>query len=404
MPYSTTPGSIDEAAFRAVFESSPVPMGLGVLGPGGEYRSIRLNDALCALLRRPRAEVESRMLLEFVHPDDREISADFHRVIAGEIEVSTADRRLLMPDGSLVWSRLQSRLIRAEDGTPAYLLTSHQPFAGPSGDALHGLIGDGLHGLSAPPPDELDRLADSRRLVREASALADRRSLDGMSRLASGVAHDIGNLLGVIANYAEIAAADSADEARRDQAMDGIAGALGRGSVLVRQLVQFARDEPAELTEVDLRATVAALRDWLEIAAGPHHGLELDLQPVPPVRADPRLVEQVVVNLVINARDALSVEALPTEGTITVTTAHVPAQPFVEMRVADDGAGMSPDVLAHSTEPFFTTKTGGGSVGLGLSICHGIVELCGGRLHVDSVRGQGTVVTTLWPTEQSPDP
>ena len=393
MPFSTTPGSIDDDhAFRVAFDSSPVPMGLGLVGAGGEYRSIRLNDALIGLIGRPRAEVESRMLLEFVHPDDREISPEFHRLMAGEIDRTYGDRRLVMPDGSLVWSRVHSRLLRDAEGDPLYLLTTHQPFDGPG--ATPFVDGGGMTADATPILDDLDRLADARRLGRRMNPEVS--ALEGVSRLAGGVAHDIGNLLGVIANYAEIASSPDAPEGQRTLALAGITGALERGSVLVRQLVQFARDEPVDLTGVDLSDAVASLRSWLEIAAGPEHRLEVDLQPVPLATADPRHVEQVVANLVINARDAMS-----RPGTITLTTAPTPDGDFVELRVADDGDGMTPEVLHRSVDPFFTTKAGGHASGLGLSICRGIVELSGGHFHVDSVNGQGTVVTSLWRTSES---
>jgi len=209
------------------------------------------------------------------------------------------------------------------------------------------------------------------------------QKLDAVGQLAGGVAHDFNNLLTVIDGYAALLIAESSDEAvTRDLAM--IRDAAARAGALTRQLLTFSRIQAARPCVVDVAALVAGVEGML------HRLIREDIQLVVTatdapalVWADPGQLEQVLVNLAVNARDAM-----PDGGTLTIATDRVGE--LVLITVADTGCGMSPEVTSRIFEPFFTTKDQGKGTGLGLSTVYGIVTQAGGRVHVRSRPGRGS--------------
>ena len=233
------------------------------------------------------------------------------------------------------------------------------------------------------------------------------QKLQSIGRLAGGVAHDFNNLLTAILGNAELALGDlSADHPARDNVME-ISKAAERAASLTKQLLAFARKQMIAPVPTDLSAAVggslAMLRRLLgedvEITAVLDQGLGI-------VMADPGQVQQLLINLTVNARDAM-----PNGGRLVIETANEtvsdeyrtvhpevgPAR-YVTLAVTDTGTGMTPEVLAHVFEPFFTTKGLGEGTGLGLATCHGIVKQSGGHIWVHSEQGHGTTVTILLPT------
>jgi signal transduction histidine kinase len=246
--------------------------------------------------------------------------------------------------------------------------------------------------------------------VTERRALEDQyqqaQKMEAIGRLAGGVAHDFNNLLTAILGYCELLLADFGPDDRRHADITEIQKAGTRAAGLTRQLLAFSRKQIIEPTLLDLNVVVADLRAMLGRLIGEDVKIVLDLQPALAfVKADRGQVEQIVMNLAVNARDAM-----PSGGTLTIETAnanldehyakrHPTAKPgpYVVLSVTDTGIGMTPQVQARLFEPFFTTKGPGKGTGLGLATVHGIVARSGGSVNVHSDVGRGTSFKVYFP-------
>jgi signal transduction histidine kinase len=214
--------------------------------------------------------------------------------------------------------------------------------------------------------------------------------LDALGQLAAGVAHDFNNLLTAIQGYAELLGVGLEGETQRRDLAE-IVSAAERGAALTRQLLAFARCEPPSREPVDTVALVAGLEPLLRQTLG--EGVELRLMHaarVPAVLADRGQLERVLLNLAVNARDAM-----PGGGRLTVSVDTLGGSVRIEVR--DTGAGMSAETAAYAFEPFFTTKEPGRGTGLGLATVWGIVHEAGGTIELCSREGAGTTVTVLLP-------
>jgi signal transduction histidine kinase/CheY-like chemotaxis protein len=247
--------------------------------------------------------------------------------------------------------------------------------------------------------------------------------LENLGQLAGGVAHDFNNLLGVILNYAsfvseEMGAATDADWAGRWETASGDVGqiqrAAERAAGLTRQLLAFARREVVRPRVLHLNQVITEVEEMLRRTLGEHVQLVTSLADEPwPVLADPGQLEQVLVNLAVNARDAM-----PGGGTLTIDTCNItvdadaiaggsPARKGrnVRMRVSDTGAGMPAAVAEHAFDPFFTTKAEGAGTGLGLATVYGILTQADGHIRIYSEAGAGTTFSITLPvTDQAATP
>jgi PAS domain S-box-containing protein len=229
--------------------------------------------------------------------------------------------------------------------------------------------------------------------------------LESVGQLASGITHDFNNLLAAIMNYAAFAEETTEKpEVRAD--IQQIQSAAERAARLTRQLLIFARAEPTQPLPLDLNAIVEEIHNLLSRSIGAH--IELTVEPaaaLPAIEADRGQLEQVLLNLAINARDAM-----PGGGTLTIKTgsaeldqayadAHPGARPgrHVELTVADTGTGMSAEVISRVFDPFFTTKPEGQGTGLGLSTVYAIIAGVGGSISVQSAEGTGTTFRLYFP-------
>ena len=238
--------------------------------------------------------------------------------------------------------------------------------------------------------------------------------LESLGQLAGGVAHDFNNLLGVISNYAAFAAEEVAKEApdeRWQTVRDDIGQvqqAAEQAAGLTRQLLAFARQEMIQPRVLNVNNVVLSVEQLLIRSLGEHVELIADLAAdLPPVLADPGQIEQVLVNLAVNARDAMPQGGkliIHTASTIIDETASqggLPPGQYVALKVSDTGSGIPKDVLDRVFEPFFTTKPKGEGTGLGLATVYGIITQAGGHVRIYSEPGLGTSFTALLPiTEQ----
>jgi PAS domain S-box-containing protein len=239
--------------------------------------------------------------------------------------------------------------------------------------------------------------------------------LENLGQLAGGIAHDFNNLLAVIINYVtfvseELDVATNSDWAQRWETARGdvsqIKLAAERAARLTHQLLAFARREVVRPQVLDLDQVVSAVQEMLVRTIGEH--VELVFSPggdLYPVLADPGQLEQVLVNLVVNARDAM-----PRGGTLTIDTSNITVDDEsiaggskaqlgrnVRLRVSDSGTGMPADVVEHAFEPFFTTKPEGAGTGLGLATVYGIIAQAGGHIQIYSEPGAGTTFSIVLP-------
>ncbi|GIM98095.1 hybrid sensor histidine kinase/response regulator [Paractinoplanes toevensis] len=219
--------------------------------------------------------------------------------------------------------------------------------------------------------------------------------LESLGQLAGGVAHDFNNMLGVIVNYAsfviEEASSESPDMSAIVADAQQVVQAGKRGTDLTHQLLAFARREVVRPQVLDLNAAIGEVEEMLRRSLGEH--INLIVRPgeeLPPVVCDPGQISQVLVNLALNARDAM-----PGGGDLVIDTGRHGEQ--VRLRVGDSGTGMSPEVVERAFEPFFTTKGSGAGTGLGLATVYGIITQAGGEVSIASSPGVGTTVTVLLP-------
>jgi two-component system, cell cycle sensor histidine kinase and response regulator CckA len=234
-----------------------------------------------------------------------------------------------------------------------------------------------------------------------AEQLEQSQRLEAVGRLAGGIAHDFNNLLTGILSYSDLILQELRpnDPVRSD--VEQIRDAGQRAAGLTRQLLAFSRRQLLRPQVVSLNLSITELEPMLQRLLGPEVSLETSLDPeLGNILIDPNQVEQALVNLVLNARDAM-----PTGGRLRLTTMNVELEgsPYVRLRVSDTGAGMDPATRARIFEPFFTTKQGGGGRGLGLSTVYGIVEQSGGRIAVQSSPGEGTTFNLEFPRYLGPE-
>ena len=232
--------------------------------------------------------------------------------------------------------------------------------------------------------------------------------METVGQLAGGIAHDFNNLLGAIAGFADLITRETDDQAAVTHDAREILTTAQRAAHITRQLLALSRRVPTDPETVDLNALITDIRPLLTAGLGGPITVRLGLSAgLPAVYADPGQLEQVLLNLSVNARDAM-----PRGGTLTIATASthlgdeavgrlgqdIAPGDYVELTTTDTGTGMSPEVAARIFEPFFTTKAIDRGTGLGLSTVHGIVTQAGGAITVESEPGVGTVFRVFLPT------
>jgi two-component system, cell cycle sensor histidine kinase and response regulator CckA len=238
--------------------------------------------------------------------------------------------------------------------------------------------------------------------------LRNAQQLEAIGRLAGGVAHDFNNILSIIMGHGELLLATAGDDERARNGLEQIRRAADRAASLTQQLLAFSRKQVLQPKVLDLNEAVADVQKMLSRVIGEDIELVASLHPsLVPVKADPGQVEQVLMNLAINARDAM-----PHGGKLTMETSNVDVGlelardlelvhgGYVMLKVTDSGHGMDAETVLHIFEPFFTTKPMGKGTGLGLSTVYGIVKQSGGSVQVESEEGRGTTFRIYLPVAE----
>jgi len=302
------------------------------------------------------------------------------------VESDAEVRRYFSAEGDQMAGRTIEIAGRRRDGTAIPLEVSLSTWK--SGPAVF---------YTAVIRDITDRRQSEAALRHRDEQLRQAQKMEAVGRLAGGIAHDFNNLLTAIIGYTEFLLADVPASSRGD--VEGIQKAGRSAAALTRQLLAFSRKQVIQYEILDLNSVVANTDKLLRRLISENVELVMHLQPgLAPVKTDPGQIEQILLNLAVNARDAM-----PAGGRLTVSTSSeeiaagtlrggmpVPPGPCVVLSVVDTGSGMSEEVRSHIFEPFFTTKEFGKGTGLGLATVYGIVQQTGGYVEVDSVAGEGT--------------
>ena len=258
-----------------------------------------------------------------------------------------------------------------------------------------------LIGFGKITRDISERRETALKLEQMQAQLAQSQKLDALGQLTGGVAHDFNNLLMIVSGSLHTLRKGVPDDPKLQRALSAIEAASRRGAALTSQLLTFARRQSVNPQAVDVAERINAVRDVLGTGVGGVARLQLDIdQGVWPVMVDVAELETALVNLVINARDAM-----PEGGAVTVAAHNSTlsdefnAGEYVAISVEDTGTGIAPDVLSKIFDPFFTTKPIGKGTGLGLSQVHGFAHQAGGTVRVASELGKGTKITILLPRQ-----
>lgn len=359
-----------EQRYRAIIEDLPVL--ICRFGPGRRITFVSQN--YCTYFGRTEEEILGTDFLEFVPPEDHQTVVDHLATLGPNRAVATFEHRVVAGDGSVRWHRWSDRVILGDDGE--------------------------ILGYQSVGQD----ITETRLLE---SQLQQAQKMEVVGRLAGGVAHDLNNLLTVIGSNAGFALdgiGRNADEARED--LQEVLKAAERAKNLTQQLLAFSRRQIITPEILDLNTLILDMDKMLRRLIGE----DIELVTIPAenlglVRADRGQMAQVILNLAVNARDAMD-----SNGILTIETARahldksdtlkdrdvIPGE-YVMLAVSDNGVGMSDEVKAHLFEPFFTTKELGKGTGLGLATVYGIVKQHNGHIWVYSELGKGTTVKIYLP-------
>jgi PAS domain S-box-containing protein len=309
-----------------------------------------------------------------LHPDDRGHVLEEMRASREELRPFSRDYRLRGRDGRTVWVHDESVPIVGEDGKPEF---------------IQGYFID---------------ITERKELEWH---LLQAQKTEALGRMAAGIAHDFNNLLTAIGGYAEFAKRSLAHDAPARRPVHEILTTVDRATKLTRQLLSFSRRDEVEAQPICLRELVLNIESMLLHVAGKAVQLDLELTETSKVAADPGQLEQVLMNLVANARDAGAGRVAIRTGAATITHGFdsrrlgIAAGEYVALVVSDTGSGMDEETQARVFDPFFTTKHRDGGTGLGLSLAHSVIRQSGGAIDVSSALGSGTTFRILLPVAET---
>lgn len=356
-------------------------------------------SAECRLIfgRDPEQDFPYEALRDAIHPDDR------NRIYAAiEHSLSTGadydvEYRLQTPGGETRWVSIRAKPAYNEDGRPLSM-------SGVSIDITDRKQMEAEREVFAAT---LERRVEerTRELVQTQDALRQSQKLEAMGQLTGGVAHDFNNLLTPILGSLDLLTRKKTGDAREQRLIAGAFQSAERARILVQRLLAFARRQPLKTEAVDLPALLLEISPLIGTTLGPTIDLTLDLAAnLPLAQADQNQLEMALLNLAVNARDAM-----PSGGRLDIA-AHprriladedgLTVGDYIILTVADTGIGMDQATRSRAIEPFFSTKGIGKGTGLGLSMVHGLVAQLGGNLAIRSAVGQGTVIELWLPVSQ----
>ncbi|GGB85584.1 hybrid sensor histidine kinase/response regulator [Pseudoduganella buxea] len=378
----------------AIFGQASV--GLSELSLEGRFQ--RVNGALCQMLARDESAILGLHMDELIHPDDMAGNRALVARLLDTGEPFTIEKRYMRPDGTWVW--ISSSMSRLDDGggQPVALIAVKADIT------ERRRIEAALRDLNDTLEQRVAREIAERDKAEE--ALRQAQKMEAVGQLTGGVAHDFNNVLQIISGNLHLLGQHLQADAVARRRLDMAVGAVERGAKLSSQLLAFARRQPLQPVVADLGRLVSNMDELLRRALG--EAVELVTvvgSGLWNTLVDPGQIENVILNLAINARDAMQ-----GAGRLTIELGNavldeyyvnnlvdVPSGQYVMLSVTDTGCGMPPDVLQRAFEPFFTTKPEGEGTGLGLSMAYGFVKQSRGHIKIYSEPGQGTSVKIYLP-------
>jgi PAS domain S-box-containing protein len=327
------------------------------------------NPGAQAMYGYTAAEITGRSIADLIPPDRPDELSEILAQLAAGKRIDHFQTRRLCKDGTIIDVSVSVSLVRDAAGQVTGFATTARDIT-----------------------DQV-RAADQVRAYQEQASRSQR--LETVGQLAAGVAHDFNNMLGAIAGFAGLIR-DGEDPADATDDAQQILAAVDRAARLTRSLLLVGRRAITRPQHTDLNAVITGARELLRASLGPTITLAVNLATDPPaVWADPGQLEQAILDLAVNARDAM-----PDGGTLTVTTASARLEAdrpghYAELTVTDTGSGMTPQVAARAFEPFYTTKGLGAGTGLGLATVDGIITQAGGTTTITSQPGAGTTFRIL---------
>jgi two-component system cell cycle sensor histidine kinase/response regulator CckA len=375
---------VSEERFRSIFEQ--VSFGIVLAHLDGRFSAV--NPVFAQLLNSTCEELEGKHFAELTHPRDAAaIEGWVQELLQGDAGQVSFERRYLRKSGEPVWCATDITLLRDEGGRPSYFL---------------GMVQD---------INERKRAEEERHRLQQ--QLFQAQKMEALGTLAGGIAHDFNNLLSVMLGFASLARQRLSSDDPLQDSMGMIEESAQRAAELTRQLLGFARPERQQVRPVCVQEVLNRVRRMVERTFD--RNINVDVHKVSEplwVNAEPSYLEQALLNLSINARDAM-----PHGGTLTidVRTTTLQAQQlelplacapgeYVRVSVQDTGSGISPEDLPRIFEPFFTTKAPGYGTGLGLAMVYGFVKNHDGCVKVESELGSGARFTIALPLIPAPSP
>ncbi len=353
----------------------------------------------------PPGEFGIAAFFSTLHPDDRgKVTAALQRSISTGEDYAVEFRRQ-WPDGTIHWIDARARMVRDAAGVPQRLIglssditerKTTEAALQQSNDRLERRVRERTAQLQHAHDELVAQIAERERTEEQ---LRHMQKLESIGELTGGVAHDFNNLLTAVIGNLELLRKRVAVDPSVDRLIDGALQGAHRGAALTQRLLAFARRQPLEPRPVDLAGLVGGMANLLRRSIGPAIELTLDLpDALPAVLVDANQIELALLNLALNARDAM-----PDGGKIAIginkcstgATNDIAAGDYVCLRVSDTGSGMDADTLKRAIEPFFSTKGIGKGTGLGLSMVHGVALQLKGALRLHSTPGRGTTAE-LW--------
>ena len=361
-------------AFRATFEQAAV--GVAHLLPDGRF--LMVNQKMCDIIGYSREELLGKTFQEITYPYD--LTADLEnvrKVLANEIKTYSMEKRYICKDGSLIWVNITVSLVRDLQGSPVYFISV------------------------------VEDISEHKKLEEQ---LFQAQKMEAIGQLAGGIAHDFNNLLTAVIGYGNLLKAEVTGDDQASSYVNQILSAAERAAVLTNELLTFSRKQIISSQPVDLNTTIIEVEKLLSRIIGEDIELttiltDKDLT----IMADGTQIEQVLLNLATNARDAM-----PDGGTIIISTDRVELGmgfikahgygkpgPYTLIAFEDTGTGMDERTKERIFEPFFTTKEVGKGTGLGLAMVYGIIKQHEGYINAYSEPGKGTTFKIFLPLIQA---